>query len=580
MSVRTRPSIGAGRVRGRFRLRPELLALEGRRLLSTFTVTSTADGGSAGTLRWAINQANTTSGANTIDFDPTVFGTPKVITLSGSKLELSNASGLQTIAGPAAGVTISGGENSRVFQVDNGATATLSGLTITGGSGGASGDGLYNNGAATLTDCTITGNSAGVAGGGLANNTGTMTIVACTIGGNFGNVGGGVSNNGGAVTISDSTISGNSAGIVNGGGLLNSSSSGTATLTDCTIVGNSTPDGGGVANYYNGTLTLTDCTVSGNAAAGNGGGLRNIGTATLTDCTVSGNAAGNTGGVANYRSVTFTDCTISGNSASNIGGVFNGNTAALTNTIVASNVAGGNASDIIGMVTGSNNLIGTGGSGGLVNGQDGNLVGVAAPLLAPLGDHGGPTQTVALLPGSPAIGAGTAISGLTTDQRGEPVGSSVDIGAFQSQGFTLTPVAGSTPQSTPAGTAFPNLLSVTVAANNPVEPASGGGCELRRHTGQRWRLGDPVGHERGHRPERRGRRRRHGRFDRRLVLRHGLGLGCRFTGHLRAHQRDRGDLQRPEQPEHHLRHLVRNPDWEALQRHAGPARRERPDHAR
>ena len=66
----------------RHRLRPGLLELEERRLLATFTVTSTADDGSAGTLRWAIAEANATPGPNTIDFDPTVFSTPQTITLS------------------------------------------------------------------------------------------------------------------------------------------------------------------------------------------------------------------------------------------------------------------------------------------------------------------------------------------------------------------------------------------------------------------------------------------------------------------------------------------------------------------
>ena len=79
------------------------------------------------------------------------------------------------------------------------------------------------------------------------------------------------------------------------------------------------------------------------------------------------------------------------------------------------------------------NLIGeTDGSSGWV-GSD--LTGTVAqplnPLLAPLGNYGGPTQTMALLPGSPAIGAGSAVSGVTTDQRGLIRGSPVDIGAFQ-----------------------------------------------------------------------------------------------------------------------------------------------------
>ncbi len=79
-----------------------------------------------------------------------------------------------------------------------------------------------------------------------------------------------------------------------------------------------------------------------------------------------------------------------------------------------------------------------------------------------------------MLPGSPAIGAGTTVSGVTTDQRGDPLDSPPDIGAFQSQGFTLTVVAGSTPQQTTDGTAFANPLAVVVTANNPIEPVGGG----------------------------------------------------------------------------------------------------------
>ena len=69
-------------------------------------------------------------------------------------------------------------------------------------------------------------------------------------------------------------------------------------------------------------------------------------------------------------------------------------------------------------------------------GQDGNifLASLSTLGLAPLGSYGGPTQTMALLPGSAAIGKGTAVSGVTTDQRGEPLDSPTpDIGAFQTQ---------------------------------------------------------------------------------------------------------------------------------------------------
>jgi hypothetical protein len=115
------------------RSRLVLERLEDRCCPSTFTVTNTLDDGSQGSLRWAVSQANTNPEADTIAFDSTAFSTAQTITLGGSQLELSDTSGTTTITGPAAGVTISGGGQSRVFQVDAGVTAAFSGLTITGG---------------------------------------------------------------------------------------------------------------------------------------------------------------------------------------------------------------------------------------------------------------------------------------------------------------------------------------------------------------------------------------------------------------------------------------------------------------
>ena len=128
-------------------------------------------------------------------------------------------------------------------------------------------------------------------------------------------------------------------------------------------------------------------------------------------------------------------------------------------------MAGNSGGDIsFASVNGSNNLIDDpANTGGLSNGSSGNIVGVD-PLLSAPGNFGGPTQTIALLPGSPALDAGNtalAVDGqgnpLTTDQRGMPraVGAAVDIGAFESSGFTLAIAAGNN-QSTPANTAFPS----------------------------------------------------------------------------------------------------------------------------
>ncbi|RLS77917.1 MAG: hypothetical protein DWI02_09345, partial [Planctomycetota bacterium] len=269
----------------------------------------------------------------------------------------------------------------------------------------------------------------------------------------------------------------------NGGGLF-VAASGTASLTNCIVSGNSTQStsggygGGGV--YSRGTTSLANSTVSGNTAAKRGGGVYvSYGTTTLTNVTVSGNSANYGGGLEFYQgTVTLTNVTISGNSATaSGGGVWNQNSVNSTfkNTIVAGNTKTSGASDLEGRpVSGTYNLIGTGGSGGLVNGVGNNQVGVANALLAPLANYGGPTQTMALLPGSLAIDTGTSTGAPGTDQRGSGRVGLTDIGAFESQGFTLATVAGSTPQSTIVTTPFTNPLVVTVTANNPAEPVNGG----------------------------------------------------------------------------------------------------------
>ncbi len=435
----------------------------------------------------AVRLADLEPGSHTMTFDPKVFATPQTITLTSGELELSNTSGTQTITGPAAGVTIKAAAASRVFQVDGGVTASLSGLTITGGSADQGGD-LLNFGTLTLTNCTLSGGKATKDGGGIAS-LGMLTMTGCTVtGSNASNNGGGIASYAQA-TLTNCTLSSNGANM--GGGLFSTSTliltgctvtengatqdgglfsagganltncsitqdygnqagglgnAGMMTLTNCTISGNSAVDGSGGAIVNNGTLTLTNSTLSKNGVEhdGNGGAIANYGKATLTNCTVSGNSLGsdstfpgNGGGVENSAvgTVSFIDCTLSANSATKGGGLYNLGTATLTDTIVAGNRIGptGAPSDIAGSsrVAGIYNLIGTGGSGGLTNGLNGNIVGVADPGLDSLGSYGGPTQTMALLAGSPAIGKGTSVSGVTTDQRGMARGASVDIGAYQ-----------------------------------------------------------------------------------------------------------------------------------------------------
>ena len=111
-------------------------------------------------LRQAIALANAIAGANTITFDATVFATPQTIILGGTQLLLTNTTGTETITGPAAGVTVSGNHASRVFQVNPSVTASISGLTISGGTVTGIGGGVYNKGTVTLTNVTLSGNTA------------------------------------------------------------------------------------------------------------------------------------------------------------------------------------------------------------------------------------------------------------------------------------------------------------------------------------------------------------------------------------------------------------------------------------
>ncbi len=253
-----RPSAFKSRSNDRRRLRPGLLELEGRQLLTSFLVVSSTNAAAPGGLATIIGKANTDSGANTITFSPSVFSTPQTIDLGGTELELSDTDGLQTIIGPAVGVTIDGGDASRVFAIDSGVTAALSGLTMTRGSASGSGGGLLDSGTATLFDCTITDNTAGTFGGGIESN-------------------------GSELIVSDSTISDNQVIGGSGGGLSNSDTA-SVTVSDCTIKGNTSATGGGLFNA--GQASLFGCSISGNSSGSDGGGVDNessVGSHTVND---------------------------------------------------------------------------------------------------------------------------------------------------------------------------------------------------------------------------------------------------------------------------------------------------------
>ncbi len=154
----------------------------------------------------------------------------------------------------------------------------------------------------------------------------------------------------------------------------------------------------------------------------------------------------------------------------------------LMSTIVAENTngtgAGAIADDIAGKVSNKStwNLIGTGGSGGLTNGAGHNQVGVASPGLGTLGGNGGPTETIALLAGSPAIGKGSNPEGLLTDQRGFviPAGTTLDVGAYQTSAVSDTAPA-ATLQAANVSSSSPldsYSFSITVTDNGAIAATS------------------------------------------------------------------------------------------------------------
>ncbi len=401
--------------------------LEDRVLLANpthYTVDLTSDtgagSGTSGDIAYVLYFAdnNSNSAGSLIQFDPKVFGTPRSITLQSS-LVLSETAGPIVIDGPGANlVTFNGNNTVEVFQVDRDVTATLSGLTITGGQSNGSdpGGGIVNNGALTVNDSSVVNND-GDFGGGIDNG-GTLTITNSTVAGNSSTLFGGGIDNEGTVTAIDSTFASNWA-FEGGGGISND---GGMTIVDCTIANNASNGGGGIANFGP-TLTVVNSTIAYNAA---------VTTYELTG-SGSGNVVhpGNGGGLAAYSTT------------SPSGGI------GLYNTIVALNTngtgSGATASDILvdggGLASSSSyNLVGTGGSGSLTNGVNGNQVGVANPGLETLASNGGPTQTIALEYGSPAINAGSNAldGGQATDQRGDPriSGGTVDVGAYEFQFFS------------------------------------------------------------------------------------------------------------------------------------------------
>jgi hypothetical protein len=443
-----------------------------------------------GSLRQAI--LDTPSGG-TVDFQQGLSGT---ITLMTGELPINTD---LTIAGPGpSAITVDGHSASRVFDIGATFTVNISGLTIADGHVTAdSGGGIFNAGRLTITNATLSSNSAVgsalavASGGGIFNaGAGMLTITNSTLKGNSATGSkvtfGGAIDNGGTLTITACTLSGNSVNVSGlhpvayGGAIYNG---GTLTVTNSTLSGNSATGGsnvavgGGIENE--GTATVISSTLSGNSASGSpnaqGGGIDNsFGTLTVISSTLSGNSVSSLqaygGGIYDTRgTVTVTASTLSGNAVSGAGsrggGIDNGDllgsgTVITGNTILAANTAH-SAPDVSGALNSQGyNLIGdgTGGSGYVDTDQVGMAGMPIDPRLGPLQNNGGPTQTMALLPGSPALDAGDPTQLGVADQRGVVRSGGVNIGAYQASASAFGLAA---PRRVTAGVPF-NLTVMAV----------------------------------------------------------------------------------------------------------------------
>jgi CSLREA domain-containing protein len=202
------------------------------------------------------------------------------------------------------------------------------------------------------------------------------------------------------------------------------------TLVRCHVTGNRAEGSGG--GFAGNTVTARDTTVSDNEADF-GGGIGFVLTLRLANVTVSGNHARSAGGglIIDATDQELTGVTIVGNSADFGGGLYVGSATCpsgicqtdflLQRSLVAGNTAP-HGPDCFGMGTQNAwNVIGIGDDCG--HGPTDRIGTIAAPLdprITPLGDHGGPTPTHALLAGSPAIDLGPVSGCLASDQRGRP----------------------------------------------------------------------------------------------------------------------------------------------------------------
>jgi hypothetical protein len=365
---------------------PTLRSLEPRVTPTTITVRNTNDAG-PGSLRAALLTADTLPGKDTINFhftNPPPANSEQIITLTSGTL---TSKGNVTITGPGSGkLIISGAGAFRVFDINDTAPgtdspATISGLSIVGGSTAGNGGGVYSSESLTLKSVVVSGNTANVSGGGVfvqgggTNSSATATISNSVISRNLVNFGDG----GGAcliglktITIRKSIVSGNLGSESFGGGVyaqINGSGTGIS-IMDCSVIGNSASAGGGLGLYNSGLLpdvksTISGSTISGNTSTatipggGGGGGLFSKGNIALTSSTISNNSAGRDGGgasILSFSSLTVSKCNVTGNRTTTYatvyeggGGMFiiSGGKATITSSTISNNVSASSGGGIV-----------------------------------------------------------------------------------------------------------------------------------------------------------------------------------------------------------------------------------------
>ena len=433
---------------------------------------------------------------------------PPPVTIS---CELAAANGL-----PGGGIANAGtlALNDAAITGNLASGGSTSGLGTSAAPGGAGG-GIANTGMLTITDSAITANktasnpgfenpitggnggNGGVSGaGGGIDNTGTLIITGSTISGNATGPGGDGGDGGpGSSTMAEGG-GGHGAAAGAGGGIENT---GSLTITSSTISGNATGVGG---NSGNGGVAMGGGSGGGNTflggSGGPGGGIDSSTAITVQNSTIAGNTTGGVGsqgtpggggsvggspgvpgpgGGLNQAAAgaTLTQDTIAGNVATGAGGGLDaagGAVVSIGNSIVASNRGGGSLVNCNGpVVPGANDIVFGDNTCGVAQSGD--------PRLGPLAANGGPTQTMALLAGSPAINVVSANNcPLSTDERGvaRPQGTGCDAGAYEvaPPGLASATAAGAgTTQGVVTATIAPNLRDTTVVVRYGTTSAFG-----------------------------------------------------------------------------------------------------------